>query len=530
MKKILLSIAILSLIGYGNNLKAQCDLQFNNLVIQLVGAPQPYPNPVTGPNCKVVFNAKFDITTNSGFKYLFFHSWLSQHYPNPSIFTCGGQTPAVDPGTNVQLGTAVDDAGKSFLDIGFIGLKDFLAAVPLNTPTVITSLFATTYLHDNTVVLTKPSNSPGLTATVTKLAGSILHFEVQNILVILNQPCGGPVSVKTDIWGSNSNANDPKAQCYICSLQQFFNDPVIAGFKNCDRPDRKYTLGVTTVQPGIFPITIKIFADMDGDGIIDDDGDAIFNEPGEDIMVLAAPITHNLSIANPYSSGGPVAYPPYSSQPGVGDKDLLILVEGPTLANGVSKEFEQPQGCIGLPVDFKSFTAVRNQSVVVLKWETVIELNNDGFAIERNINGNWQQVAYISSHAQGGNSNDLLSYTFNDPNTIKGISQYRIRQVDQDGKFKYSVIRAVRGEGQLGKTIVFPNPSLDGKVTVVFEDAAVPRNVSVIDITGRVIRQWKGIVNNNLQIDNLAPGVFSIRIVVPETGEQVVERVVVTKR
>src|SRR5688572_33133770 len=113
MKKFLLSFVILVMASYGNRLKAQCDLQFNNLVVGTVGDPTPYPNPVTGPNCKVVFNASFDITTNSGFKYLFFYSWLTQHYPDPPVFNCSGGTPAVDPGTSDQLGTDVDDPGKS---------------------------------------------------------------------------------------------------------------------------------------------------------------------------------------------------------------------------------------------------------------------------------------------------------------------------------------------------------------------------------------------------------------------------------
>ena len=116
MKKILLFLAIVAFASFGSKLKAQCDLEFNNLVIGYVGEPTPYPDPLNGPNCKIVFNASFDITTNSGFKYLFFHSWLSQHYPSPAIFDCTGSTPATDPGTAAQLGTAVDQAGKSFLE------------------------------------------------------------------------------------------------------------------------------------------------------------------------------------------------------------------------------------------------------------------------------------------------------------------------------------------------------------------------------------------------------------------------------
>jgi len=50
-----------------------------------------------------------------------------------------------------------------------------------------------------------------------------------------------------------------------------------------------------------------------------------------------------------------------------------------------------------LPVGFKSFTAARNHSNVLLKWETSFEQNSNGFAIERNIRGHWEQVAFVPS-------------------------------------------------------------------------------------------------------------------------------------
>lgn len=187
-------------------------------------------------------------------------------------------------------------------------------------------------------------------------------------------------------------------------------------------------------------------------------------------------------------------------------------------------------GCLPLPVNLKSFTATRNRSTVGLKWETMSEENSAGFAIERNVAGTWQQVGYVPTQAPNGYSQTLLTYTFNDLNNIKGVTQYRLRQEDIDAKVRYSAVRAVRGEGQIGKTIVYPNPSLDGKVNVVFEDASVKRDVAVIDLSGRVIRQIKAIANNNVQIDNLGSGVYTIRISVPETGEITVEKVVVSKR
>ena len=184
-----------------------------------------------------------------------------------------------------------------------------------------------------------------------------------------------------------------------------------------------------------------------------------------------------------------------------------------------------------LPVSFRSFTALRNNSAVALKWTTASESNNLGFEIQRLIgNSGWQKVAFVATQAQAGSSNSLLSYQYNDINNTKGISQYRIRQVDLDSRSRLSEIRAVRGEGQPGKTIVYPNPSNDGRVTVVFEDRNATRDISVMDMSGRIVKQLKGITNNNIQIDNLTPGIYSLRVVVVETGAQVVEKVVVNKR
>ena len=184
-----------------------------------------------------------------------------------------------------------------------------------------------------------------------------------------------------------------------------------------------------------------------------------------------------------------------------------------------------------LPVSFSSFTAQRsNANTVRLSWQTATEVNNSGFAVERNTNGIWEQVSFISTQASAGNSSSLLNYSYTDANSAKGISQYRIRQIDINGKSSSTEIRAVRGIDQPGKIIVYPNPSSDGKVNIVFEDAIAIRDVSLIDMNGRTVKQWNGVSNNNLQIENLVPGFYSLRVVVRETGVQTVEKIVINNR
>src|SRR5258706_12101688 len=184
-----------------------------------------------------------------------------------------------------------------------------------------------------------------------------------------------------------------------------------------------------------------------------------------------------------------------------------------------------------LPVHFKSFNAARNHSSVALNWTTASEQNNSGFAIERLIGaGGWQQIAFVPSQAADGNSSVDLSYQFSDLNSTTAVSQYRLKQIDFDNRSKNSDIRAVRGEGQVGKTIVYPNPISNGRVTVVFEDVSATRDISLMDLSGRMIKQIKAVTNNNIQLENLAPGVYSLRVVNRESGEQVVEKIVVNNR
>lgn len=177
------------------------------------------------------------------------------------------------------------------------------------------------------------------------------------------------------------------------------------------------------------------------------------------------------------------------------------------------------------PVSFKTFNAARNKSNVAINWTTASEQNNNGFYIQRNDGSGWKNVAFVFSQAQAGNSSSDLSYNYSDPNNIKGISQYRILQVDIDGKSKFSEIRSVKGDGQLAKLIVYPNPSSTGDVNVVF-DGQTARDVNVTDFSGRLIKKYSSVINN-LEIKGLTTGVYSILVTEKLTGVKTVQKVIV---
>jgi hypothetical protein len=181
-----------------------------------------------------------------------------------------------------------------------------------------------------------------------------------------------------------------------------------------------------------------------------------------------------------------------------------------------------------LPVKFSAFTATRtNTSSVSIAWTTAQEQNSKGFYVQKNVNGVWTNIAFVFSQSQDGTSTSALNYSYTDANTEKGITQYRIQQVDLDGKFAYTDIRAIRGDGNLAKVVVYPNPSTDGKLNIVFEDNSTLRDVFVNDMQGKAIRSFRGISNNILVIEKLTTGFYTIKVTNRITNASSVHKVVI---
>jgi hypothetical protein len=253
--------------------------------------------------------------------------------------------------------------------------------------------------------------------------------------------------------------------------------------------------------------------------IIKDDGDGILEPSGGGTDIYYGPTVVNavdapgdiITITFPNSDGGDVYF--------IRAKSIL----GCFFA---TQRFDLP-ACIPLPVHFSSFNATRSTSSnVSVTWTTASEQNSKGFNVQKNVGGVWTTVAFVPSQALNGTSVSDIHYSYTDANSEKGVTQYRVQQVDLDGKFTYTDIRAIRGEGTVGKVIVYPNPSVDGKVNVVFEDNAV-RDVQVSDMQGKVIKSYKGITNNILVVERLTSGFYTIKITNRNTAASSVEKVVV---
>ena len=90
-----------------------------------------------------------------------------------------------------------------------------------------------------------------------------------------------------------------------------------------------------------------------------------------------------------------------------------------------------------LPVELTSFTAAASSNAVNLKWSTATEIKNNGFGVERSTNNsNWVTLGFVSGN---GNSNSVKNYSYTDNSVSKsGKYYYRLKQVDNDGSYKYT--------------------------------------------------------------------------------------------
>lgn len=109
-----------------------------------------------------------------------------------------------------------------------------------------------------------------------------------------------------------------------------------------------------------------------------------------------------------------------------------------------------------LPVTLISFAAVAQNGMVKLDWETASESNNNDFTVQRSADAsNWSDVKEVKG---SGNTSTVSYYNAYDENPLSGISYYRLKQTDMDGKSSYSVIKTI-DMSNIATLNVYPNPA-----------------------------------------------------------------------
>jgi hypothetical protein len=179
-----------------------------------------------------------------------------------------------------------------------------------------------------------------------------------------------------------------------------------------------------------------------------------------------------------------------------------------------------------LPVALKSFTVSQMNKAASLVWETTFESNNAGFEVERSYNGfqTYEKIGFVEGLGTAAGA----EYSYLDASPAGPLAYYRLKQVDHNGKYRYSEIRYLQISRPVTESILYPNPTT-GIVIITLEgiESETLIQYSIVGADGQVRvekRKSSGSeINDRLSTDisNLNIGAYTIIIDTAKTRHSI---------
>ena len=140
-----------------------------------------------------------------------------------------------------------------------------------------------------------------------------------------------------------------------------------------------------------------------------------------------------------------------------------------------------------LPIKLNSFAVQKMDNTVKISWNTQQESNSKNFVVERSIDGrSWAGIATVNA---AGNSNHSIDYLTYDNAPANGINYYRLKQVDKDGSFEYSVVRSVLFSKSYDVRIT-PNPATTFVNVYVAKNSLDLTQIIITDVNGKLVDKF----------------------------------------
>lgn len=187
------------------------------------------------------------------------------------------------------------------------------------------------------------------------------------------------------------------------------------------------------------------------------------------------------------------------------------------------------QGGITLPVELMAFDAQAiDGDKSLLTWATASETNNDGFDIEASQDAvGFDKIAFVSG---SGTTNHEKKYQFMDERVALGLTYYRLKQIDFDGKFNYSkVVSVLRKTDRFNAISITPNPTSTIVNIVVESKNDDNLEIKLLDIFGETVQHQRtttnqGLTNKSLDLQDLPNGIYFLHL--QQAADKIIKKII----
>ncbi len=140
-----------------------------------------------------------------------------------------------------------------------------------------------------------------------------------------------------------------------------------------------------------------------------------------------------------------------------------------------------------LPVKFGKISAYEKEGGINIDWTVYSEENLRQYEIERSADSkNFSAITIVSAR----NVTTETKYSWLDVNPLSGISFYRLKSIDIDGKAGYSSIVKINLNKSLKDFSIYPNPVIGKRITIAASAMEAGRyDIVILNLSGQKLTQ-----------------------------------------
>jgi transcription elongation factor Elf1 len=160
---------------------------------------------------------------------------------------------------------------------------------------------------------------------------------------------------------------------------------------------------------------------------------------------------------------------------------------------------------------------INNQSLV--SWATAKESNTSKYYVEHSVTGsNFTKVGEVTA---AGNTVTTTNYSFTHVQPVNGFNYYRLKQIDNDGRFKYSDVVTILKKDNLTQTIIAPNPVKEVLHVVETKETFIG-TAEIYNAAGSLV--LRKAINTKMQVyslpvSNLVSGMYVLKIIYKDAAK-----------